>query len=420
MSQSHGNIAARAAGIGAEDITAYFARNRQAMIDELQKLVLAESPSTKPEAQQEILASLYGALDALDFRVRILPGRNTGGHLYARPKARRRGQPYQLLLGHCDTVWPLGTLKEMPLKIADGRMTGPGVYDMKAGLVQTLWSLRALRDLALDPSVTPVVVINSDEEIGSRESATTIHRLARRAERAFVMEPSLGQEGKLKTRRKGVGRFTVAVTGKAAHAGLDPESGASAILELSYQIQKLFALNDFDRGVTINVGQIDGGLQPNVIAPASKAVVDVRVPTQADATRVEQAIRGLEPHTPGVSVAVEGFFGRPPLEQTRRNRALWDVAQGCGARLGLSLDEGIAGGGSDGCTTSLYTATLDGLGAVGGGAHAAHEFIYLDSLVERAALLTLLLAAPPNGSQDPAGHPGTAEDLAPLLEGSEP
>ncbi len=404
----------------ASEVRAYFTTHHQAMIDFLEQLVRFESPSARPEAQQEVIAALYGAFNKLGFQVRILPGQKTGGHLDARPKVRDRGRPYQLLLGHCDTVWPIGTLKEMPLLIKDGRMTGPGVYDMKAGLVMMIWSLRAIRDLDIPLEVTPVIVINSDEEIGSRESTATIRRLARWARRAFVMEPSLGDDGELKTRRKGVGRFTVTVAGRAAHAGLDPESGASAILELSYQIQKLFALNDLERGVTINVGQIDGGLQPNVIAPASKAVVDVRVPSQADAERIEAAIRGLTPETPGVSLTVEGYFGRPPLELTPRNKDLWEVACRCGESLGLSLQEGMAGGGSDGCTSSLYTATLDGLGAVGGGAHAAHEFIYVDSLVERAALLTLLLAAPAKGAEAPARERAKAEGRAPQLEGLEP
>jgi len=403
-----------------DEVRAYFAANRQAMIAFLERLVLAESPSARPESQQEVLAALYGSLTELDYHVHLVPGRTSGGHLVARPNTRIRGRPLQLLVGHCDTVWPVGTLKHMPLKTGDGRMAGPGVYDMKAGLVQILWALRAIRDLHIPLEVTPVVVVNSDEEIGSRESSATIHRLARRAERAFVLEPSLGDNGRLKTQRKGVGRFTVEITGRAAHAGLDPESGASAILELSFQIQQLFALNDLDRGVTVNVGQIDGGLQPNVIAPASKAVVDVRVPSQADAARVESAIRALTPQTPGVSIAVEGYFGRPPLEHTPRNRALWALARRCGESLGVTLEEGMAGGGSDGCTTSLYTATLDGLGAVGGGAHAAHEFIYLDSLVERGALLTLLLSAPSASLAAPAGATAESSDRAPMLEGSEP
>ncbi len=364
------------------------------MVALLERLVLAESPSRVPEAQQGVLTILFEALSELDLEVRLIPGRATGGQLYARPRRHRRGQPLQLLLGHCDTVWPIGTLKDMPLIVKDGCMHGPGVYDMKAGLVQVIFALKALAQLDISPDVTPVVLINTDEEIGSFESARLIRHIARRSRRAFVFEPSLGPEGKLKTTRKGVGRFTIEAQGKAAHAGLDPEAGASAILELSYAIQALFALNDSDSGVTVNVGQIEGGLGPNVIAPTSRAVVDVRVPTQAAAGRVEQAITSLQPTTPGVSLKVSGRMGRPPMESTPRNRELWALAQEAAAVLGLALEEGMAGGGSDGATTSLYTATLDGLGAVGDGAHAEHEFVYLDSLVERSALLALLLVAP--------------------------
>jgi glutamate carboxypeptidase len=209
------------------------------------------------------------------------------------------------------------------------------------------------------------------------------------------MEPSLGPSGKLKTARKGVGRYEITVTGEAAHAGLDPEEGASAILELSYLIQALFAINDPARGTTVNVGTIDGGLGPNVIAPESSATVDVRVPTQEDALHVEETILGLKPVTPGVTLRVEGGLGRPPMERTSRNKRLWETARELGDELGLDLREGMAGGGSDGSTTSLFTATLDGLGAVGDGAHSTHEFVYTDRMVERCALLTLLLMEPP-------------------------
>ncbi len=204
-------------------------------------------------------------------------GRRSGGHLYARPEWRGRRTPAQLLLGDCDTVWPLGTLAKMPVKVKDGVITGPGVYDIKGGLAQMVFALRALRDLGLNPPLTPVVFVYSDEEIGSRGSTRHIRRHARVAEKAFVMEPSLGPSGKLKTARKGVGRFSIVVEGEAAHAGLDPEGGASAILELSYLIQALFALNDPVHGTTVNVGTIDGGLSPNVVAPESRALVDVRV-----------------------------------------------------------------------------------------------------------------------------------------------
>ncbi len=203
------------------------------------------------------------------------------------PRDYKRRSPRQLLLGHCDTVWPQGTLVKMPVESRDGRLHGPGVYDMKGGLVQALFALTALRDLGIQPSVAPLFLINSDEEIGSRESADHIRRLARVVDRAMVMEPSLGPTGRLKTARKGVGRFVITVIGRAAHAGLDPEKGISAILELSHVVQALFALNDLERGISVNVGTIDGGMRPNVIAPESKAEVDVRVRTQQDADEIE-------------------------------------------------------------------------------------------------------------------------------------
>jgi glutamate carboxypeptidase len=266
--------------------------------------------------------------------------------------------------------------------------------------VQILYALRALRDLQLQPSVTPLVFINSDEEIGSGESTPHIRRLARIANRAFVFEPSLGMDGKLKTARKGVGRFTVVVKGKAAHAGLDPGAGASAILELSYVIQKLFALNDPQKGITVNVGMIDGGLRPNVIAPESRAIVDVRMLTPEDARHIEEQIRSLRPVSPDITLEIDGRISRVPMEHSPRNCALWETAKRLGHEISLDLADGVAGGASDGNTTSLWTATLDGLGAVGDGAHARHEFIYCDKLVERGALLVLLLLAPPLAAQE--------------------
>jgi glutamate carboxypeptidase len=218
--------------------------------------------------------------------------------------------------------------------------------------------------------------------------------LARQVERALVLEPSLGPSGKIKTARKGVGRFILTVKGRAAHAGLDPEAGASAILELSFLIQQLFALNDPDNGVTVNVGMIDGGLRPNVVAPNSTATVDVRVLHQDDVARVEEAIRSLRPSTPGVELEIQGRIGRLPLEHNERNRTLWKLALECGNSLGMELDEGTAGGGSDGNHTTLHTATLDGLGAVGDGAHAQHEYIDIEATLDRTALLALLLATP--------------------------
>ncbi|HEY5624827.1 MAG TPA: M20 family metallopeptidase [Gammaproteobacteria bacterium] len=381
-------------GVGA-DLLACLLDQRSRMIEFLEKLAVLESPSSDAGTQSAVRALLAGALASLGFLTVELAGRSSGGQLYARPSQRDRAAPRQLLIGHFDTVWPVGTLGDMPFRVEGDIVRGPGVFDMKGGLVQIVFALSVIRELSLVTSVTPVVFLNSDEEIGSRESTRHIVRLARISDRALILEPSLGPAGAIKTARKGVGRYVVTVKGRAAHAGLDPEQGASAILELSFVIQKLFQLNDPERGITVNVGTIDGGLRPNVIAPESKAVIDVRVATQEDAERVHAAIHALEPTTEGITLEVDGAIGRPALEPTPRNQALWRRAQVLGRELGLELAEARAGGGSDGNTTSLYTATLDGLGPVGDGAHAHHEYLNIERTIERAALLALLLLSPP-------------------------
>jgi glutamate carboxypeptidase len=302
-----------------------------------------------------------------------------------------------LLLGHFDTVWPVGTLERMPVGVRDGRLHGPGVFDMKGGLVQMIYALRYLAEAGIEVPCRPVVMLNCDEEIGSPDSRPHIERLARGAARAFVMEPSFGPGGSLKTGRKGVGRFTLRVSGVASHAGLDPGSGASAILELSQQVEKLFALNDSDRGITVNVGTIDGGMRPNIVAPEASAEIEARVVTSEDAMTVERSIRGLTPTAERVTLEVEGGFTRPPLEPTPRNLELWEAALDFATRLGLDLDEARVGGASDGNFASQFTATLDGLGAVGDGAHAEHEHLVVRHLPERAALLACLLGLPAAG-----------------------
>jgi glutamate carboxypeptidase len=381
----------------------HLAGRRDRLVELLRRLTEAESPSVVPDAQAGVREILIEALADVGYVARRVPGRSSGGMLFARPAQRRRGRPAQLLLGHYDTVWPLGTLADMPFAVDGDVVRGPGVYDMKGGLAQALLALEAVRDFGVEPAVTPLVFFNSDEEIGSRDSRRHIEALARRVDRVFVLEPSLGPAGHLKTTRKGIGRFTVTVSGQAAHAGLDPGKGASAILELSHVIQRLFALNDLERGITVNVGNIDGGLRPNVVAPASSAIADVRVASAADAAEVEAAIRRLEPVVPGTRLKIEGGFGRPPLEPTPANRALWRTARRLGAGLGLELNEAQAGGGSDGNTTSLYAATLDGLGAVGDGAHARHEHLLIGETLERASLLTLLLLEGPLNATTTAG-----------------
>jgi len=364
---------------------------QEEMLHFLIQLVEKESPSSNRESQIGIFNLLQEKLETLGFYVFYMQGKESGGYLYARPLHRNKKKPIQLLIGHCDTVWGMDSIKEMPIFRQQDKIKGPGIFDMKAGLTQIVFSIQTIQQLALDLSVTPVILINSDEEIGSKESTTIIKRLAKIADRAFVLEPPLGLEGKLKTARKGVGKFTITVKGKAAHAGLDPTKGINAIVELSHQVQQLFAMNDFDKGITVNVGMIEGGISPNVIAPESKAIIDVRVLTEVDGKFITKKIHELQPMLSDVELIVEGGIGRPPMERNERNKKLWQQAKEKGLLLGLELEEVTAGGGSDGNTTSLYTSTLDGLGTTGDGAHAKHEFIFLDKLPERTALLALLL-----------------------------
>ncbi len=395
-----------------------FSRERE-MVRLLRRLTEAESPSLDPETQAGPQAILRRELERSGFVVRSIPGVDSGGQLLAIPHARPRGSSIQLMVGHCDTVWEVGTLAVMPVVEKDGCLHGPGTYDMKGGLVNIVFALRALRSLNLRPEVTPIVLVNSDEEIGSSDSMRHIKRLAKVSERVFVLEPALGPAGKLKTARKGNGFFEIRVLGRAAHAGLEPERGASAILELSMVIQRLFALNDAERGVTVNVGTIDGGLRTNIVAPESRATVDVRVLTLEDARRVEAEILSLESTTPGTELVVTGRVNRPPMERTPGNQHLWQAAHRAGQELGLDLQQGTSGGGSDGNVTSLFAPTLDGLGPMGDGAHASHEHVIVRSLPERAALLAMLLLEPSMADVGRANHGNPArEEAEALLRGA--
>jgi glutamate carboxypeptidase len=364
-------------------------------VDYLRELVRAESPSLEPGTHRAVLELLAKPLEALGFDARILPGRRSGGQLYARPKRRRRSVPAQLLLGHADTVWPTGTLERMPLVQEGTLLRGPGVYDMKAGLSQIVFALKALAAVGVEPAVTPVVYISCDEELGSEDSRFRIRLLARRVVRVLIPEPSAGAEGRIKTSRKGVGLFTITVHGRSAHAGLEPEKGASAILELARIILQLEEVSDPAAGTTVTVGIVEGGTRPNVVPDLARAVVDVRARTAAEADRVTGHLRSLVPSREGIRIEVSGGLDRPPMERTPRNRALWLQACELARLLDLELKETESGGGSDGNLTSPFAATLDGLGAVGGGAHAQHEFVDLKFLPQRTALLALLIAAPP-------------------------
>src|ERR1017187_80441 len=301
----------------------YLELQRQGMVDLLTRLALVESPSDDHAAVGSALALLASEFGQCGLLVRLLPRGDSGGILFASTPDRRRHFPRQLLIGHCDTVWPLGMLGRMPVQVEGDVLRGPGVFDMKGGLVQMIYALRAINHFGLRPPADILAVINSDEETGSVDSSPLIRRLARCSTRAFVLEPAFGRAGKLKTARKASGGFTITVKGRAAHAGNNPEDGASAILEMSYQIQKLFALNDASRGITVNVGTIDGGLRSNVVAAEVSATVDVRVWTRQDAKEVEAAIRGLRPVNPETTIQVEGGIEQPPMEPLPRNPALW-------------------------------------------------------------------------------------------------
>lgn len=406
---SHASDPVGALRVPGIEILTWLREQERAMVRLVMDMARLESPTTLPATQHAVFELLDREMEALGYQTRRLSGEASGGQLYARSGERRSGRPFQLILGHVDTVWPVGTLEKMPVTEKEGRVLGPGVFDMKGGLTQLIFALRALRMFRLEPRLTPVVFLNSDEETGSGESTRQVRRLARRASRAFVLEPALEPSGKLKTSRRGGGHFEVRVTGRSAHTGLAPGEGASAIHELSHLVQTLYRLSDLERGVTVNVGEISGGVRPNVVAPAATASVDVRVRTLDDARWIEERIRELaqtRPTTPGTELEIRGSMDRPPMEPTPRNRALWHAAVEVGAELGLELEEGMSGGGSDGNTTSLYTATLDGLGAVGDGAHALHEYLEIDRMPERAALLARLLLLP---ELAPAGEEGVSD-----------
>lgn len=401
-----GGRPARGGGRGAETaaadvapaIRSFMQEGQGEMVDLLFRLALAESPSDRPDVHSQVQDLLTRQLVAAGCLVDRLDGGEEGAHLVARRRNSTDDRPIQLLVGHYDTVWPLNTVRTMPVGLENGKLSGPGVYDMKGGLVLIIYALRALEQLGLEPSVTPLVFMNSDEEIGSPTSTSHIERLARSADRALILEPAQGPAGKIKTARKGVGHFKVRIQGVAAHAGVEPEKGASAVLELAHLVQRLHALNDPERGISVNVGVISGGNRSNVVAADSLANVDIRAYQEAEAMEIRDAVLAIEPVTPGVRIAMEDWDFRQALERTPRNRALWEVTRRTGRHFGLELEETAVGGGSDGNTTSLYTATIDGLGPVGAGAHAAHEYVEVDSLPERAALLALLMLAPPMGA----------------------
>ncbi len=365
------------------------------MVKMLRRLVEAESPSTDKAAVDRFGAMVGKIARGMQARVRVFPSRQTGNHLRAEFRlgpGRTAGQI--LLLGHLDTVWARGTIACMPFRVRQGRACGPGVFDMKSGIVAALFALRALRRLRIPVKKKVVLLLTSDEEIGSLTSRLLTEREARRSDCVLVLEPAHGLKGALKTSRKGVGEFEIRVKGRAAHAGLDPEKGASAIEELARQILRVKQFADRRRGITINVGVISGGTRSNVVAAEAAAVVDVRVARVRDQREIEKKIRSLLPADRRTTLTISGGKNRPPLERTRQVAQLFQRARALARPLGIDLREAAVGGGSDGnFTAALGVPTLDGLGGVGEGAHAPHENILLRELPRRAALLAHLIAS---------------------------
>jgi glutamate carboxypeptidase len=367
-----------------------FCRDQQPwLLETIEALVNLESPTTDKAAVDRCGSALASRIEAIGGRVSRLPRVERGDHLLAEFGC---GTSQILLLGHFDTVWPVGQLERMPLVRSNGRLHGPGVFDMKAGIAIGMLATRALLETSVSLRRRIVMLWTTDEEVGSATSRAAIEEEARRSDAVLVLEPSL-PGGAVKTARKGCGEYELHVRGVAAHAGIDPSKGASAIHELARQIVLVQKLQDLDRGISVNVGTISGGTRTNVVAEEARAVVDVRAPTQADAARVDAAFRALKPVDERTAVSVTGGLDRPPLERTAQVARLYQQASEVGRELGQALGEGSTGGGSDGnFTAALGVATLDGLGAVGDGAHALHEHVEIESLPDRAALVAGLIA----------------------------
>jgi glutamate carboxypeptidase len=354
----------------------------------IERLVRLESPSDDKAAVDRCGRELAQRLRDAGAAVEAIATTGRGDHI--RAQFAGEGSPV-MLLGHFDTVWPVGTLQKMPVWTDGGRLHGPGSFDMKGGIAIGIAAMQALR-ATNTPHPAVKMVWTTDEEVGSGTSRALLEEEARQARAVLVLEPAL-PGGALKTARKGCGEFELTVHGVAAHAGLDPGKGASAIHELAAQIAAIERLQDLPRGISVNVGVIAGGSRANVVAEQARAVIDVRAPTIAAASGLERAIRSLQPVRPGTRLTIEGGFDRPPMERTAEGAALFARAAAIAAGFGQDLREGSAGGGSDGnFTAALGVPTLDGLGAIGDGAHAAHEHIDIPSLPWRIALVAGLIA----------------------------
>lgn len=360
------------------------------MTRDLIRLVEMESPSDDKPSLDRLAAHLLAEAQALGADAELLPHPEAGAILRTRWGAHHAGG--LLLLCHMDTVWDLHTLAQRPVRIGDGRLYGPGAFDMKGGIVTALWAIRALQANGHMPDRRITLLVTADEETGSATSRAVIEAEAPAHDAVLVLEPAHPPHGALKTWRKGVGEYQLEVKGVASHAGAAHEAGVNALEELAHQVLAIQALTDYGRGTTVNVGVAGGGTRDNVVPDHAWALIDVRVMNAAEAERLHRALTSLQPHVKGASVTVTGGMNRPPMERTPGGVALFRRAAAVAAGLGFAVDEVGTGGGSDGnFTAALGVPTLDGLGVTGDGAHAVHEHVILSSLPERAALLAGLL-----------------------------
>ena len=378
---------------------AYFNERREQMVAALRELVEIESPSENKAAVDRLSDFVAQKFAALGGQIHIHRANDFGNHLQVDfasgpadgQRGKTTGKPV-LLLGHYDTVYPLGTLASMPCRVDGNKLTGPGVLDMKAGIALMLFAIAALRDWHGELPRPVSVLLVSDEEVGSNSSRAITESLAKKSAAVLVLEPSYGFEGALKTARKGVGEYTLKVTGKAAHSGLDFQKGVNAILELSRQIERVSRFTDLKKGLTVNVGIVSGGSRTNVVPAEAIAHVDVRIARLKDAAGIDGKMRAMRPFNRKCKLEVGGGINRPPMERTAGVAALYQKATAIARDLGWKLGEAAVGGGSDGnFTAGLGIPTLDGLGGVGDGAHASHEHILIAELPRRAALLAGLI-----------------------------
>ncbi len=364
-------------------------QHQDEMLAMLQRMVEIESPSDDKAAVDRMGAFLAQEFERLGGKVTFFPQKEAGNHLKAEFSGGA-GKPV-LLLGHFDTVWSMGTLAKMPFRMEGGRAFGPGVYDMKAGITMMIFALRALQ--AAGSQHRPItVLLDTDEEVGSTTGRPVVEATAKDCEAVLVLEPSQGPKGHLKTSRKGVGDITIRVHGRASHSGVDFEKGRSAIVELARQLLEIVKFTDLSRGITVNPGVIQGGTRGNVIAAEAWAEIDLRIARAVDAATLEQKFAALKPFDPDCSIEITGGMNRPPMERTEGTIRLFGIAGEIASGIGLALDESSTGGGSDGnFTSALGVPTLDGLGALGEGAHASHESVVIEELPLRTAVLAGLL-----------------------------